>query len=360
MDDRADAGDWRLVRYREGDEKDILALFTNVFHRPRSREHWQWQFRDNPYGGPFATTARRTSDDAVIGIYSVTPMRLNYVGRPVPACQSVDTAVHPDHRGQRIFERTASDCYAWAASTGIEAIIGFPNSISYPGLVRTLGWKRVLFPTQYKMRLRIGDELGRRTGVSFMPAIVDAARGHWIRRWLALRHSAFARLAGPGIRYSESASVPPGYEALWNVWRAQEVISVWKDTEYLTWRYDGNPDHRFTYHSLERAGELVAMAITVEIGLASSVCEFFVRGRDVALGRLLASELCRHAIAHDRTAVSFLAHDAGFFEDAFEGFARRRSYANVLCALAFREGPLAEDLPHANQWTITFGDGDFV
>jgi len=40
----------------------------------------------------------------------------------VRACQSVDTAVHPDHRGQRIFEGTASDCYAWCASQGLEAV----------------------------------------------------------------------------------------------------------------------------------------------------------------------------------------------------------------------------------------------
>ena len=33
--------------------------------------------------------------------------------------------------GGRIFERTASDCYAWCASTGIEAIIGLPPNLFY-------------------------------------------------------------------------------------------------------------------------------------------------------------------------------------------------------------------------------------
>lgn len=351
---------WQLARYREGDEREILALFTDVFRRPRSLEHWQWQFKRNPYGGPFATLARRERDGAVVGIYSVTPMPLNVAGKPVPACQSVDTAVHPDFRGQRIFEKTASDCYAWCTSAGLQAIIGFPNPTSYPGLVRTLGWKRVLFPVQHKQRLSVRAGLEAALRNRWLASALDALHGLIVRPRLRLRHDAAARRAGPGIRYARHASVPPGYEALWNVWRAQEVLSVWKDTAYLRWRYDENPDHRFTYHTLERGEELLAMAITVALHGESIVCEFFVRGRDVAVGQLLACELVGHAEDAGHTAVSFLGHDAGFFDDAFRGYARRLAYANVLCALAFVEGPLAELLPHADNWTITYGDGDFV
>ena len=50
--------DWTLERFRPGDEKDVMALFATVFGYPRSVEHWNWQFRDNPYGGPFIAFGR--------------------------------------------------------------------------------------------------------------------------------------------------------------------------------------------------------------------------------------------------------------------------------------------------------------
>src|SRR5439155_2421485 len=113
---------WRVERYREGDEQAVLDLFRTVFGHSRSLEHWRWQFKGNPYGGPFVSLARR-EDDGTVGSYSVMPVMLNVMGTAVLGCQSVDTAVHPDHRGQRVFEQTASDCYAWCQSQGVQAVI---------------------------------------------------------------------------------------------------------------------------------------------------------------------------------------------------------------------------------------------
>jgi GNAT superfamily N-acetyltransferase len=351
---------WRIERYRDGDETAVLALFTDVFRRPRTVAHWTWQMKRNPYGGPFVAMARRTGDGAIVGINGAMSMKLNLAGRPVLICQSVDTAVHPEHRGQGVFENTARECFEWARSQGAEAVIGFPNPTSYPGLVRSLGWDRVLFPTQYKMRLSVRAELAEALGSRAFAGLADALWSLFARAVVGLRHALLRRVAGPGVRYVESAAVPAGYEALWNAWRAQEMLSVWKDTEYLRWRYDDNPDHRFTYHHLERGGEMVALAVTVEIDRATAVCEFLVRDRDASVGRLLASELCDHARKTGRTSVSFLGHDVGFFDDSFCDFDRRIAYSNVLCAQAFGEGRLAHLLPHADNWTITFGDGDFV
>jgi GNAT superfamily N-acetyltransferase len=351
---------WRLQRYVEGDETAVLELFKTVFGKPRSLEHWRWQFARNPYGGPFVSTARRASDGLVMASYSVMPIQLNVVGRAVPACQSVDTAVHPEARGQRLFEKTANDCYAWCRDAGLEAVIGFPNANSYPGFVRNLGWKRIVFPTRHVMRLSLRPALDRVVGLAPIATLLDGIYRAWTRLRLGLGSRFAERLAGRGITSHESDTVPDGYEALWNAWRIQEMLSVWKDSAYLRWRYDQNPDYRFTYHRLDRDGETLAMAVTVELDRGTVVCEFFVRGRDVAVGRLLASALCHHAVRHGRRAVTFLGHDAGFFADAFEGFEQHKAYGDVFGGRTLVEGPLGELLPHADNWTVTFGDGDFV
>ena len=351
---------WRMERYREGDERAVLDLFQTVFGKSRSLAHWTWQFKDNPYGGPFISLARRDDDGAVVGSYSVMPIMLNVAGKPVLACQSVDTAVHPDHRGQRIFEQTASDCYAWCQSQGIQAVIGFPNANSYPGFVRTLEWRRICFPVQHVLRLRVDEPLRRVLGIPFLPALADAAYRFTRGGRLGSRRSLLLRVAGGDAAFRVATSVPDGYDALWNAWRSQEVLSVWKDVDYLRWRYDRNPDQRFTYFSLARGDELLAMAVGVEQDGVMVLCELLVHGRDVRLGQRLAVEICLHALARGMRAVSFLGWDAGFFRDALDGFAHQISYENVFGGRAFDRGVLSELLPHPHNWTVTFGDGDFV
>lgn len=360
MPEPSAASAWRVERYRDGDELEVLGLFRTVFGKARSLEHWVWQFKSNPYGGPFASVARRASDGAVVGSYSVMPMMLNVMGRPVPACQSVDTAVHPDHRGQRMFEATASDCYAWCANEKLMAVIGFPNANSYPGFVRTLAWKRIVFPTQYVLRLSVNAALRKAAGLPMLPGIADAFYRGWRGARLDTRRAMLNRLGSRGLAFQMHDAVPNGYEALWNAWRSQEVLSVWKDAAYLSWRYDRNPDQRFTYFTLARGAEMVALAVGVVIDDALVLCELMVKDRDVVAGRRLATEIALEALARGRKAVSFLGADQGFFAEALQGFERQTSFGNVFCGRSFDSGQLAELLPYAGNWTVTFGDGDFV
>jgi len=352
---------WRLERYRDGDEEAILALFRTVFGKARSLEHWRWQFKANPYGGPFVSMARREGDGLVVGSYSVMPVMLNLMGRPVLACQSVDTAVHPDHRGQRLFETTASDCYAWCASAGLKAVVGFPNANSYPGFMRTLGWRRIAFPDQHVLRLGIGAALARRTGIPVLPSLADAAYRMKRRVGLGSRRALLRRLAGADLTLRVHDRVPTTYDALWDACRSLEVLSVWKDTKYFAWRYDQNPDRRFVYFAMTRgSGALAALAVGVDLGGVLTLCELMVEGRNVPVGRWLATEIGLFALSRGMRAVSFLGADQGLFADVFEGFTHERSYANVFCGRAFDATMLGELLAPAANWTVTFGDGDFA
>ena len=352
---------WRLERYRDGDEEAVLTLFRTVFGKARSLEHWRWQFKANPYGGPFVSMARREHDGLVVGSYSVMPVMLNVMGRSQLACQSVDTAVHPDHRGQRLFETTASDCYAWCASAGLQAVVGFPNSSSYPGFMRTLGWRRIVFPDQYLLRLGIGAALASRTRIPLLPSLADAAYRSRRRIGWSSRRALLRRLAGGELSFRTHDRVPAKYEKLWDACRSLEVLSTWKDTKYFTWRYDQNPDHRFSYFTLERAsGEIAALAVGVDLSGALTLCELMIEGRNAPVGRWLVAEIALHALSRGMRTVSFLGADQGLFSEVFEGFARERSYANVYCGRAFDSAVLSELLPQPGNWTVTFGDGDFV
>jgi hypothetical protein len=359
MTDTKSPPEWTLERYTPGADEAVRALYATVFGKPSDPAHWNWQFRDNPYGGPFIALGRSGRDGSVIGSYSVMPVPLNVMGRPVPGCQSVDTAVHPDWRNQRVFETTARECYAWCAESGIRAVHGFPNARSYPGFMRSLDWRRIAFPRQYLLRLDLSRALGR---AGLGPLAAPAGLAY---RWATgvergARRRVIEKQAGPGIDVTVTPAVPDDYESLWAMVRSQEVLSVWKDADYLRWRYDRHPARTFAYHALRRNGELTALAVVVDLAGAWTLCEFMVRGREVAVGRLLLDRIARAATAAGAVSLEFIGHDLGFFDEAFEGFERRLSTANVFCGRSFEDGVLRELLPHGDNWTFTFGDGDFV
>ncbi len=357
----ASGNEWAVERYRPGDERDMLALFKRVFGHERSVEHWTWQFKNNPYGGPFATLARRKTDHALVGQHVVMLYLLNVKGRAVKGCHSLDLAVHPDYRGQRIFDVTARDCFEWCASNDIQFVIAFPNAQSYPGFVRTLGWNRILFPIRYAMRVGVARQLRKALGgMSFLARAVDLVFRSARRLQLRAGHAALAAQDTRDVSVATSATVPEGHDSLWDACRSQEVLSLWKDARYLRWRYDDNPEHEFSYLYLMRDGAIVALAVVVEIDDVATICELMVREHDVRLGRLLVSHACLRALGRGMDKVRFLGSDAGFLDDVFQGFERHVSFENVLVGRAFQDADLNALASIPSNWTVTLGDGDFV
>jgi GNAT superfamily N-acetyltransferase len=351
---------WQLERYKAGDEHDLLELFGIVFGTSRSLEHWNWQFANNPYLPPTISLARETASGRLAGGHVVMPFPLNVKGRPVLACHSLDLAVHPDFRRQGIFETTARDCFAWARERGAEAVVAFPNASSYPGFVRSLGWNRILFPRLYAMRLDVGIPLQRVLRSRTLASIPNEIFRSIVHLRLQARANVQRTTSGRRMVVETYTKVPSRYEELWLACSNQEVLSLWKDTKYFQWRYDSNPDHSFQYVGLLQGDELLALAVTVERHRAITICEFVVRGRDPVVGRRLLTELALSSLQGGMRSIDFIGSDGGLFDEVFEGFRRRVAFENVFCGDALSEGHLRALMANPHNWTLVFGDADFV
>jgi hypothetical protein len=325
----------------------------------RSLEHWRWQFERNPYGGPFASEARLRHDDTLVGVHSVMPFQLCVDGRPVRAAQTLDLVVDARYRRQGIFESAGRDCMEWLRESGFEAVDAFPNASSYPGFVRSLGWKHILHPRSYMLQLDVGDVIQRKLHNRAVAGLAQSAYRLW--RLPTLRSRASNAIAAtPEARHEAFDAMPDGYEELWDAWRMHPQVSVWKDSQYLKWRYDDNPDHEFRYHVLTRGGRTVALAVTVEIERQTSICEMIVEKQDGLLARRLIAEIIRSTLESNGRAVRFLGRDSGFFDQVFEGFQVREATANVLVGRALADPALDDWIGRAEHWSIMFGDADFV
>lgn len=350
---------WQIEPYHPGDEREILELFNREFGAQRSLEHWQWKFARNPYGGPFLALAWTRDSHRLAGNQVLMPFPMNVRGERVLAGHSLDLVVHPDFRRQGVFEHTAKHAIAQLADAGGKAVVAFPNASSYPGFVRTLGWHRILVPTYWTLRLSMERKLRRsfRTGVA--SSLLDAPFRAWHRSQLNAR-LVRSRNAAPDVEAQVQDQVPPGHDTLWNEVRTESPLSLWKDAAYLRWRYELNPDHRFAFHTLRRGADLVALAVTVIRDGTVTVCELLVRGSDPALARRLVGELSAHHAAAGASEIHFLGHDGGMFQSAFEGFDQRQAAENVFVGAAIQDERLHALMADSGNWTVTYGDADFV
>jgi hypothetical protein len=101
--------------YRDGDEAAILDLFARSFHAPRSREHFEWKYRRNPYGNERIALA---FDDAgrLVGHYSAFPVPFrsrdgNWIGHQVGDTMTEPTIRHVGRGPTSILGRTALHFY---------------------------------------------------------------------------------------------------------------------------------------------------------------------------------------------------------------------------------------------------------
>jgi len=343
---------WRTRRYQPGDETDLLALFNRVFGMQRSLEHWRWQFERNPYAPPTIIVARRDSDGLLVGSHVIMPIALNASGTRVLAGHTLDLVVHEDFRRQGLFETTARQCFAWCLERGMRAVIAFPNSQSYPGFVRTLSWSHILDPLRWDLRTGLTSALGT---ASWARALTWAPGILW-------RIAVRARLGRGGAWSVEwRGTVPEDHDALWGECAPEAKVSLWKDREYLAWRYDRNPDHRFEYVTLREGTRLRALAVVFRDGHRDTICEWICpRAAGPALGRALVREVCEGALRRGDDRVSFLGHDDGYFGGCLAGFKVRPAPESVFTGRGLEDGPLDALVRDGRNWTLTYGDADYV
>jgi len=97
MTDPKPDDEFEIRSFRPGDEPRLLELHNQVFPGERSREHWNWKFRDNPVGIPHIVVAD-AGEAGIVGTFSALPAFLWIDGEKRIAAQGVDLTVLPEWR----------------------------------------------------------------------------------------------------------------------------------------------------------------------------------------------------------------------------------------------------------------------
>jgi hypothetical protein len=146
------------------------------------------------------------------------------------------------------------------------------------------------------------------------------------------------------------------YGAVWRSCAEMESISIWKDGEYLAWKYGASPaPHRL--FALEFADDVIALGVCRERGERVQLLELIACDKNIYAARELLLCIADHYHAQKFEELYFVGCDPWFFAEVFADFERRPSFSGHVHARATnRDEAFLYENPL--NWTVVLGDSD--
>ncbi len=336
--------------YRPGDEKRILRLMGEVFSSSMDEAFFKWKFLEHPKGPGWMRVAE--SGPYIVAFYGMTRQPLNFMGNEVPGGQGGDVMVRGDQRGKGLFTKLAGAVYRQFSGDDAVLFFGFPNRQSYPAVMKYLDYARICNLDYYQYRAGMTGMAGKVLGLAGR-----LFRG--LKVWL--RCEINARLSQKGSAMEMTADLPAGLSEMLREINTNEVLSLWKDEDYLRWRYIDHPRHRYDFFPLRVNGVLEGLVVARKDGARAVICEMLNRTKNVQQAFLHLLYVQRRYIFSGMGEVVFLGHDNGFFETVFGRSGFKKSISNIVCTVRFSgRGRIREMFMIPENWTFTYGDSDLI
>jgi hypothetical protein len=332
--------DYAIRTYQPGDEARILELFARAFHQRRDRPHWEWKYRDSPYGALRISVAVDGEGRAVA----------HYAGYPVPFCRASadaretmtayqigDTMTLPGARGvgrrsTSLLARTARHFYDHFCAGRVAFNYGFNVGGIQRFSMRLLNAERV---ESVPFRIR-----PLATGPPPAP-------GRW-RRFV------------DGLTVETVEAVDDTWDAFFQDVAPAYAFLVHRDSRYVRWRYLQRPDVPYLVLAVRRRRALVCWGVFTRRDEALIWGDALAHPDHAGTVGLLVAAAAAHPIARGAR------HVQGWFSP------RPAWFALVLDGLGFRTEPEPQDLglmcvpwqvPDAaarmrRELYYTYGDGD--
>jgi hypothetical protein len=347
--------DGLMREYIAGDEIRIIKLLKDTIGVDRKIAQLRWQFLDNVNGEGWITLAE--SNNEIIGQYCMMQIPLNFLGHKLLTGQSCDTMVRPDHQGRGWFVKLAKRNYEYAVRRGIEAVFGMPGRNSYPGFMRSLGWAKIVELKYFFYRLEFQK----------LKNLKRFALGQVLRWFFSIMNLLFLKI--DNLRYGEhvdimvSSVLPDNLSSMLLEINNYEVISFWKDLDYLKWRYERHPVFQYRFHILSVHGKPESLIVSKDCGESIAICELLSRVKNATQ----AVTLLHHVLAYyyrqsSASRVEFYGYDSGFFETVFRAccFKMQPRSDIVFGGRVFNDSRLSTMFYLPHNWNISYGDCDFI
>lgn len=343
-------------RVEPSDAQAVLDLQNLTFIGQRSPELLQWKTSSNPYTQDLSAVA--VLEDKIVGYYVIIALQLNFCGKPILSGQASDTIVHPDFRQSGLFKPLMETCFGYAAKQGAAFVFGFPNA-----KVLAMNIHRVAVPIATLSFYRRSCSVRSRAKAIFKSSLLSSLLNRIYVMFLQCSYSFKSLLLSLECSQdpivSRSDSLAPDYDSLWNAVKESEIFSVWKDSGYLNWRYLMHPSIKPAFFYCRVKDELVAMAVVQEKSGSLFISELMVKGKSLAIGRLLVNRVVQYCLSKKLESVCFVGHDRGFFKALLTDFSHDPAKDYIMVGrILTDDSRIHHLLSNDRNWCLTAGDTD--
>lgn len=327
--------------YRPGDEAQILDLFRRTFHLERRLDHWQWLYRDNPYGA-FRVSGAFDAQGQLVAQYAGYPVPFyrNLAGEPETflGLQIGDTMTAPEvrHVGRgktSLLGRLVQHYYASFCQGQVAFNYGFNTGNIHRFSLLFVGAK-VTEPVPFWSKpLAPGESRGRRP---------------------------FWRRLLPAFQVERVEALTPEWDELFQRVAPAYRFLIRRDTRYVDWRYRACPHLDYWIFAVRRRGRLVGWGVfrRVEGRIVWGDALFEPRGPGAV--RALLQTVVSSPIGQDAGSIEgWFSPRPRWWKSILEelGFQRRPEPQNLIGVyVPFTEPDPGEDLQ--NDLYLTKGDSD--
>lgn len=204
--------------------QEFQELFMYCFNKEVSKEFLIWRYIKNPLDELLINVA--LDNNKIVANYSVSPYRICIDGKLEKAALSMTTMTHPEYRGKGLFPKLATDLYKKMEEDNYIAVTGFPNNNSHSIFVEKLNWNNIYeIPT---MKLDLS-----KINKSNIPISISVVN---------------------------DSNFSFNYSKLIN--NKKNKIKVYKDLNYLKWRFKDNPANKYANYVILENNYVVSSIIT--------------------------------------------------------------------------------------------------
>ncbi len=345
-----------IRKYRQGDETGILKLYEEVYEEESNLEFWNWKFRECEQGPALIYVVENNKE--IIACSSWIHSHLNFMGREIPAFQTVDMMVRSDHRGKSLYTKLRAPMHEEAAEKGIKAVFAFANRTALPRHIAKFDWVRILQLKRYEYRIGYREILGTSLDAVYK-MLHKNCRMNEVKKTL---RNIRARSLGRGCKVVVSSRTPDDLAECLEKAREKEVLAVNKDLSYLKWRYDKNPEYDYSFHVLYAGGIPKGFIVTRNCGREITICDFIHQTNDIIQSASLLAHVVNYYHLSKAQVIQFYGHDNVFFDWVFHGCGFKAFPASgmVFAGRVFDDINLQRHFLQPYNWSLSHGDSDLI
>ena len=201
---------------------ELIELFRTGLGET-TQAYWKWRlFTDNGQPDRPIAIVAETGENSIVGMMCILPVLYRTQNGYIKCAQIGDWVIHPNHRGCGIAKKIYSYVAAYLSSQKYDFILGFPNGNSYP-ILKKYGFDDLTGVTCWNTADRV-----------FLSA--SKKKNNFEYEGMIYRFSE---------QFPEVDMYAPGEGCML------------KNASFLKWKYDWNPNGKYTWLTLWQEGRCI-------------------------------------------------------------------------------------------------------